>query len=503
MTRIAPSLIQEFGGDRAGSMQNTWTGTILGKAKNKISTEAWMALGLLDPKQVVYNKVGPVGWKPGAIKGTDQALQDPLKWSESVLIPALKDHGFNTGDQLSLAKALMPLFRDRNANRLANVLVADKDRARLHKDEGLINKVPSAEKAYQQTLRNDPGAAWGAVRSQMANLSSVLFGGGMGESPVAIALTNIALGVNTVARALERHPLLANGIGGALGLSAGIATLKVFGVALRWIFAPLKLLFAPLRMLGTAFMDAFGPGIARGLIAGGRFILTGLGRLGPLILRGIALLAPMVMEGVGAAFALLSNPVGWTIMAVVAVAAVAALAYHFRGALGRAWGQIKAVFTGLDWKGIGMTIAMSIADALTFGLASKLPAIASVLRNHLPTWAGGTPATLAGKRAMGGPVLGGRAYLVGERGPEIFHAPMSGSILTASHTARLLREAHGSRRSVLPAMPRDRRGSGAGGNITYSPKFYIQGANDPDAVARAVDRKFRRMANGQAHLLSD
>jgi hypothetical protein len=64
LSRIAPSLIQEYGGDRAGTMQNTFTGTILGKAKNKISTEAWMKLGLLDPKQVVYNKVGPVGWRP-------------------------------------------------------------------------------------------------------------------------------------------------------------------------------------------------------------------------------------------------------------------------------------------------------------------------------------------------------------------------------------------------------------------------------------------------------
>jgi len=36
---------------------------------------------------------------------------------------------------------------------------------------------------------------------------------------------------------------------------------------------------------------------------------------------------------------------------------------------------------------------------------------------------------IAGARAMGGPVIGGRNYLVGERGPELFRAPGSGSIV--------------------------------------------------------------------------
>lgn len=36
---------------------------------------------------------------------------------------------------------------------------------------------------------------------------------------------------------------------------------------------------------------------------------------------------------------------------------------------------------------------------------------------------------LAGARAKGGPVIGGKAYLVGERGPEIFSPPSSGAII--------------------------------------------------------------------------
>jgi hypothetical protein len=38
-------------------------------------------------------------------------------------------------------------------------------------------------------------------------------------------------------------------------------------------------------------------------------------------------------------------------------------------------------------------------------------------------------ASMFGKRAGGGPVLGGSTYLVGERGPELFKAPTNGNII--------------------------------------------------------------------------
>lgn len=43
-----------------------------------------------------------------------------------------------------------------------------------------------------------------------------------------------------------------------------------------------------------------------------------------------------------------------------------------------------------------------------------------------------------GARANGGPVMGGRAYLVGERGPELFVPPTSGSMMNAPETSRAL-----------------------------------------------------------------
>jgi hypothetical protein len=496
LTKIAPSLIQEFGGDRAGTMQNTFIGTLLGKAKNKISTEAWMKLGLLDPKGIVSNKVGPVGFMPGAMKGTDLALQDPLKWAETILIPALRKSGVDTNNQVSLQKALMPLFRDRNANRLANSLVYDQDRKRLHKDEGLINKVPTLDAAYNQSLRNDPTMGLHAVSSSLSNLSSVLFGTGKGESPVAIALVHVANGINMVAQFLEAHPTLAKGLGALLLGSAGLAGLRVIGVGLGWIFSPLKGIF---RLLFSAVGGA-GPKIP--LI---RRILGWLRPLGGLLLRGLVALGPILLRGLAMAFGLLSNPVGWAIIA----ATVAILIWKYRHEIasawnnivvpwfGRAWQAIKNYALSINWRGIGM----AIADALTFGLASKFAAGLAKLKPSAQALAGNvgmnsTRGGLAGARAAGGPVRRGGLYLVGEHGPELFRAGAGGNIFNHKRTAAMIAGAAGM------AMSPAHAGTGAG--LPRQPiEIHIHGAHDPDAVATAVRRELEKLARQQGAYLSD
>lgn len=512
--RIAPSLMQEFGGDKAGTMQNTWTGTVLGKAKNKISTEAWMKLGLLDPKQVVYNKVGPVGWNPGAIKGTDLALKDPLMWSEKVLIPALRSHGFDTSNQLSLAKALIPLFRDRNANRLANMFVGDQDNARMHKDEGLINKVPNLDAAYMEAMKNDPRMALAATATSLKNLETTL---GKAVTPeVIMGLQNMAKAINWLAGVFDRHPNFAKGVVGLLGFGAVTATLKVFGIGLRWAFAPLKWLATPLLRLGGLLWRVLGPPAFRLILMFGTRLLA---------------LAPIVGEAIMGVFALVSNPVGWTILAVLAAGMALALILTFKKQIGawlaKSWDSIKATFVSVDWGSVGKAIAWAVADGMTFGLASRIPAIASGLKSMLPSWGGSAPAKpqlhglpapnvprllaaphIAGKRAGGGPVMGGGLYLVGERGPELFRAPHSGSIITSSRTEALLREAanHGrtARRSVTPAVPRDRRGRGSGASVSlHGATIIIQDARDPHATAHEVKRVLHSMAAAQAGNLSD
>jgi hypothetical protein len=508
LSRIAPSLIQEFGGDKAGTMANTWTGTILGKAKNKISTEAWIKLGLLDPKQVVYNKVGPVGWRPGAVTGTNMALQDPLKWTETVLIPALRRHGFRTDDQLSLAKALMPLFRDRNANRLANVLTYDLDRKRLHKDESLIGQVPNADKAYQDTLRRDPLLAWNATKSSFTNLSSVLFGTGKGESPVAVALVHVANGVNMLVGVIERHPWLGQGLGAALGLTAGIATLKVFGVALTWLLSPLRIIGPLLRKLASTRLAGV---FANGLI-----------RLGPVVMRGLMAIGPWLLRGLAMAFGLLSNPVGWAILAGSAIL----LVVRYREAIARGWNALVAWFRTSAWPAIGGTVDAVLSwggrlvDKLIAGLAGAWPRLKNWLSSQwassMPTWLGGVPASgkakasspatgsgalamwaIAGARAGGGGVRAGGSYLVGEQGPEIVRFGRTGFVTPADLSARAMAgvAATGQDGGARPAAANDRGRAGA--------TFNIYGATDPQAVARAVDERLRWYEREQDAYLSD
>lgn len=63
-----------------------------------------------------------------------------------------------------------------------------------------------------------------------------------------------------------------------------------------------------------------------------------------------------------------------------------------------------------------------VAAGLTIGLVSQFASLISSTNS----------ASFGGTRADGGPVNGGRTYLVGERGPELFTAPESGRIISNS-----------------------------------------------------------------------
>lgn len=462
--RIAPSLMQEYGGDRAGTMQNTWTGTILGKAKNKISTEAWMKLGLLDPKQVVYNKVGPVGWKPGAIKGTNLALSDPLAWTETVLRPALRKQGYNTGDQLSLAKALIPLFRDRNANRLANNLVGDQDNARLHKDEGLFGKVLGPNEAFVQAMRNDPKMGIAVLAASMNNLKTTM---GKVFTPTVIqAVQSLAKGINWLAGAFDRHPNFAKGAVGLMGLGAGAATLKVFGIALRWILSPFRIFGRLLARFGSTHLA-------------GLFV-RGLTRLGPLAMRGLVAIGPWLLRGLAMAFGLLSNPVGWAIIAT----SVGLLIYKYRKEIAKSWNVVKEWFKttawpairdtmmAIDWGGVGI----AIADSLTGGLASRLRTsmigFGDVMSTPLVNFVNGKG--VAWSAPVGAPGIP-------KAGPR--HQPRSGTIHPAETRTQTWNRALASAPSI-----RD---------------VHIHGANDPHSTRKIVHDEFRKLAVGQGRNMND
>lgn len=102
-------------------------------------------------------------------------------------------------------------------------------------------------------------------------------------------------------------------------------------------------------------------------------------------------------------------------------------------------------------------------------------------------------------RAKGGPVMGGKTYIVGERGPELFRAPTSGEIVPNHRLQRLT-----SPETIAQATRRQGRSVTIGDtNVTVS----ITTQGDPEAIAkaaaRAVSEQILRMKDEQHAHLSD
>ena len=95
--------------------------------------------------------------------------------------------------------------------------------------------------------------------------------------------------------------------------------------------------------------------------------------------------------------------------------------------------------TNIAVANLGTSIYDSIAgafDSLTAKIGEwfswvfgKFASLGSAIKNVFTGGGGDTPAPVDGARASGGPVTGGKRYLVGERGPEIFSPSSSGSII--------------------------------------------------------------------------
>jgi phage-related minor tail protein len=109
------------------------------------------------------------------------------------------------------------------------------------------------------------------------------------------------------------------------------------------------------------------------------------------------------------------------------------------------------------------------------------------------------PVPLAGARALGGPVAGGKPYLVGERGPELFVPGSTGRIETHGALRRMTENGTAASTRI------ENRTSQRAYSITNN--WTINGADDPRAVANQIDPRFSELMRGleseQRGLLSD
>ncbi len=278
LSKIAPSIITELGGERAGTAANAFTSIIMGKVNDKKQAEAFLHAGLLDPSKAVMKAGHAVGWQAGAIKNTNLALTDPLRWVEEVQNPALAKLGVNMMDRLDVAKALGTMYRNQNANLFANTLTQQASASRLHKDEGLYNKAGTLEEIYQNDLGEFTVAA-GAVEESLKSLSAAATAPLM--HPVAEALSSLSEGVNSVAKFGFEHPTMAatTGVGAiaaALG-SAGWLGMKVMnGFGLKGSAIALDGAAASLEAAaGHLAVGGGGPGGVMNKIPGGAIVPAG------------------------------------------------------------------------------------------------------------------------------------------------------------------------------------------------------------------------------------
>ena len=219
LSKIAPSLITELGGERAGTAANAFTSVIMGKVNDKKQAEAFLNAGLLDPKMAIMKAGHAVGWQAGAIKDTDLALRDPLKWMEEVQNPALAKMGVNVDERLELTKALGTMYRNQNANLFANTLSQAASRSRLHKDEGLTDAVGTPDDIYRRNQR-DPTVQATALKAALENLMTTLSNPLMGRA--GLTMNAVARGMDTLANVMKDHPSLA-AAAGVMAAGGGLA----------------------------------------------------------------------------------------------------------------------------------------------------------------------------------------------------------------------------------------------------------------------------------------
>jgi hypothetical protein len=111
---------------------------------------------------------------------------------------------------------------------------------------------------------------------------------------------------------------------------------------------------------------------------------------------------------------------------------------------------------------------------------NAIKAVVNFIKNNPVTQAigGAIDFAFGGGKALGGPVMGGTSYLVGERGAELF-TPTSNGVIT----------------------PNNKLG---GGNTTIN--LNVTGAIDPEGTARSIinvlNNSFYRGTNGAAALVS-
>jgi len=218
LSRVVPSLVTTFGGDRAGTAANAFSKTIMGKVNDAKQAGSWEQYGLIDPEQAIKKNGKVVSWQPGAVTNTNTALSNPLEFMEKTVLPALKAHGVNIEDRLELSKVLNSLYRNPNAEIWAEELAQTAQRTRLHKDAKLIDETKSPDEIYRNNLSSDPTAAISSLTAALQNLQTAASAPAM--KTASSAISSVAGALQSLSQIATDHPKASMEVAGGLGAVA-------------------------------------------------------------------------------------------------------------------------------------------------------------------------------------------------------------------------------------------------------------------------------------------
>ncbi|RQM46514.1 hypothetical protein EHZ19_18520 [Paraburkholderia bannensis] len=507
-------LIQEMGGHAVGTgLMSAYSNVYQGKTTVRAARQM-MALGLLDPKMVEYTKIGTIKQvKPGALAGGDQLKASPLEWLEKVLLPKLAAKGITDPDKVK--DMISTIFTNRTAANLFTTMYMQRDQ--IHKSERLNTGADGV----------DEGAAKGRELAQGRELETLHqlkdLQGQIGEK--ILPSYNAALDITANATAKV------------------VGFMKEHGTAARVVLTALAALAAILVVCGTLTIALAG---VLGPMAVVKFSMQTLGMQGGLLARSLGLAGSAFrMFGMGAMWAgraMLMNPIGLAITAIVVVIAGAAyLIYRYwdqiRAGAVWAWDGVRGAiggalsfFAGLpaQFATFGSNIISGLVNGLTNGLGTVKDAIVNVASSTVAWFKEKlgihSPSRVFGE--LGGFISQGAAIgMEGEQGRIAKAAVGLAAVATTAFGAPAFANGVGMANTVgvplvRPTTPIDRRApitaasGGAGATVAAaagpSPiviQIYPQAGDDPQAIARAVsaelDRRERMKRSRATSSLSD
>lgn len=468
------------------------------------------------------------------------------------LLIDLKKKGATQGD-------LARVFEGRQSVRMLSLLKADLEG--ILKD--INEKAPGyggktfdiANQGLSKAVR-ELGAAWQTfsntlVKAVLPEITTVF--SSITDWMKSLAQTNPAmlrLGIGFAVAAAAAGPLLfVFGAVGRVGLLAMTGLLSPIAMVARGIVG-LGVAVAGFAVAGIARLSAMALGLRMLTALGAGATLSALGGSLFALGRSILLFPVVALRAIGLAmWGLVANPVGMIIGGLVAAlvalgvwvsnnwAGIKGFFAGFgkgfmdgvggaNGPLGTMVGHLQSAFnwvgqllgpldsTGAKWREWGATLGGVVASGVNLVIsgiskligflgtvASKAISAGSAIKGMFSS-GGPAPAAsvpLAGARALGGPVAGGKKYLVGERGPELFVPGSSGRIETNGALRRMTEN------GTAASAGTENRTSQRAYSITNN--WTINGADDPRGVADHIDSRFDylmgQLESEQRGLLSD